>query len=99
MGTNFDIDDPAEFSNFELDSDGNIFVNFNGKRLKIRGAFISDLNIESQINEPLFYHSERIFTPSRNSLPTFTMKCESFEVIGEAEYTKSANPIWSNVFN
>lgn len=47
MGTNFDIDDPAEFSNFELDSDRNIFVNFNGKRLKIRGAFISDLNIES----------------------------------------------------
>lgn len=98
MGTNFDLGDPAEFSNFKLDSDGSILVNFNGKRLKIRGAFISNLEIEPQINEVLF-RSERIFTPSRNSLPTFTMKCESFEVIGEAEYTKSANPIWSNIFN
>ena len=98
MGTNFDIGDPAEFSNFELDSDGNILVNFNGKRLKIKGAFISNLSVEPQIYETSF-HSERIFTPSRNSLPTFTMKCESFEVIGEAEYTKSTNPIWSNVFN
>ena len=99
MGTNFDVDDPAEFSNFELDSDGNILVNFNGKRLRIRGAFISDLSIEPQIIEPLFYHSERIFTPNINSSPTFTMKCEGFEVIGDAEYTKSANPIWSDVFN
>ena len=98
MGTNFDVGDPAEFSNFELDSDGNILVNFNGKRLKIKGAFISNLSVEPQVNEVLF-HSERIFTPSRNSLPTFIMKCEGFEIIGDAEYTKSANPIWSNVFN
>ena len=98
MGTNFDLGDPAEFSNFELDSDGNILVNFNGKRLKIKGAFISNLEIEPQIDEVLF-RSERIFTSSRNSLPTFTMKCESFEVIGDAEYTKSVNPIWSDVFN
>ena len=38
MGTNFDLGEPAEFSNFELDSDGNILVNFNGKRLKIKGV-------------------------------------------------------------
>lgn len=98
MGTNFDLGDPAEFSNFELDSDGSILVNFNGKRLKIRGAFISNLSVEPQINEVLF-RSERIFSPSKSSLPTFIMKCESFEVIGEAEYTKSTNPIWSDVFN
>lgn len=99
MGTNFDLGDPAEFSNFELDSDGNILVNFNGKRLKIKGAFISNLSVEPQIYETLFHHSERIFTPSINSSPTITMKCEGFEVIGDAEYTKSANPIWSDVFN
>lgn len=99
MGTNFDIGDPAEFSNFELDSDGNILVNFNGKRLKIKGAFISNLSVEPQIYETLFHHSERIFTPSINSSPTITMKCEGFEVIGDAEYTKSVNPIWSDVFN
>ena len=98
MGTNFDVDDPAEFSNFELDSDGNILVNFNGKRLRIRGAFISDLIIEPQINEVLF-RSERIFAPSRSSSPTITMRCDSVEFIGEAEYTKSTNPIWSDVFN
>ena len=98
MGTNFDLGEPAEFSNFELDSDGNILVNFNGKRLKIRGAFISNLSVEPQIYEASF-HSERIFTPSRNSLPTFTMKCEGFEIIGDAEYTQRINPVWSNVFN
>lgn len=98
MGTNFDLGAPAEFSNFELDSDGNILVNFNGKRLKIKGAFISNLSIEPQINEVLF-RSERIFSPSRNSLHTFTMKCESFEIIGDAEYTQPINPIWSNIFN
>ena len=98
MGTNFDVGEPAEFSNFELDSDGNILVNFNGKRLKIRGAFISNLSVEPQIYE-ISFHSERIFTPSRNSLPTFTMKCEGFEIIGDAEYTQRINPVWSNVFN
>ena len=98
MGTNFDLGDPAEFSNFELDSDGNILVNFNGKRLKIKGAFISNLSVEPQIDEVLF-RSERIFTPSMNSLSTFTMKCEGFEVIGDAEYTQRINPVWSNVFN
>ena len=98
MGTNFDIGDPAEFSNFKLDSDGSILVNFNGKRLKIRGAFISNLEIEPQINEVLFC-SERIFSPSKSSLPTFIMKCESFEIIGDAEYTQPINPIWSNIFN
>ena len=98
MGTNFDVGDPAEFSNFKIDSDGNILVNFNEKRLKIRGAFISDLSVEPQINEVLF-RSERIFSPSKSSLPTFIMKCESFEVIGDAEYTQSINSIWSNIFN
>lgn len=99
MGTNFDLGEPAEFSNFELDSDGNILVNFNGKRLKIKGAFISNLSVEPQIYETLFHHSERIFTPNINSSPTITMKCEGFEIIGDAEYTQSINPIWSNVFN
>ena len=98
MGTNFNLGEPAEFSNFELDSDGNILVNFNGKRLKIKGAFISNLSVEPQIYETLF-HSERVFTPSMNSLPTFTMKCKGFEVIGDAEYTQPINPVWSNVFN
>ena len=98
MGTNFDLGDPAEFSNFKIDSDGNILVNFNEKRFKIRGAFISDLSIESQIDEVLF-RSERIFTPSINSSPTITMRCDSVEIIGDAEYTQSINPIWSNVFN
>ena len=98
MGTNFDIGDPAEFSNFKLDSDGSILANFNGKRLKIRGAFISNLEIMPQINETLF-RSERIFSPGISSSPTFTMKCESFEIIGEAEYTQPLNPIWSNIFN
>lgn len=97
MGTNFDLGDPAEFSNFEIDSDGNILVNFNEKRLKIRGAFISNLSIEPQINET-FYHQERVFS-SVHSSPTFTLECESFEIIGEAEYTQPINPIWSNVFN
>ena len=98
MGTNFDLGDPAEFSNFKIDSDGNILVNFNEKRLKIRGAFISNLSIEPQVNEVLF-RSERIFSPRLSSSPTFTMECESFEVIGDAEYTQPINPIWSNIFN
>ena len=50
MGTNFDLSDLAEFSNFKIASDGSILVNFNGKRLKIKGAFISNLEIEPQIN-------------------------------------------------
>ena len=98
MGTNFDLGEPAEFSNFELDSDGNILVNFNGKRLKIRGAFISNLSVEPQIYETSF-RSERVFATSMNSLPTFTMKCKGFEIIGDAEYTQRINPVWSNVFN
>lgn len=98
MGTNFDIGDPVEFSNFKLDSDGSILVNFNGKRLKIRGAFISNLEIEPQINE-ISFRSERVFSPGISSSPTFIMKCESFEIIGDAEYTQPINPIWSNVFN
>lgn len=98
MGTNFDVGDPAEFSNFKIDSDGNILVNFNEKRFKIRGAFISNLEIEPQINEVLF-RSERIFSPSKSSLPTITMRCDSVEIIGDAEYTQSINPIWSNIFN
>lgn len=98
MGTNFDLGDPVEFSNFKIDSDGSILVNFNGKRLKIRGAFISNLEIEPQINE-ISFRSERIFSPGINSPPTIIMKCESFEIIGDAEYTQSINPIWSNVFN
>ena len=99
MGTNFDLSDLAEFSNFKIASDGSILVNFNGKRLKIKGAFISNLEIEPQINE-ISFRSERIFSPGIYSPPTtITMKCESFEIIGDAEYTQPINPIWSNIFS
>lgn len=88
-------------SNFSVDGNGNLYVNFGSNRIKISGARITEIRMPQIEVSPIYFHGQMINRPFQgNSFIDISLKADMIENIGNVELMKfKLNPIWSEVFH